>query len=164
MQNTRPSFFSRTYLINPKFQWRVIFFGVSIGGFVLALTYVFMQYFFSSCEANLISAGIPAQNAMFDFLKQQRAQMDSLFIVIICFTLVVSTVIGVFLSHRVAGPIYRITKHLQGIATGEPAKPLRFRDGDYFMELADAYNATLAKGPSVAPSHSIKPSENIDPD
>ena len=157
MQNLRPSFFSRTYLINPKFQWRVIFFGISIGGFVLALTYVFMLYFFSSCEANLASARIPTQNPMWDFLRQQRAQMDGLFLVTVCFTLVVSTVVGVFLSHRVAGPIYRITKHLQGIATGEPARPLRFREGDYFIELADAFNATLTKDSPM--DHAKDPNE-----
>ena len=48
-----------------------------------------------------------------------------------------------FLSHKVAGPIYKLTMYLQNIRnTGEITK-LKFRDGDNFMELAEEINMTM---------------------
>jgi hypothetical protein len=49
------------------------------------------------------------------------------------------------LSHRWVGPIYRLRTALQALAMGEPVKPLTFRAGDYWKELADGFNAVLTR-------------------
>jgi methyl-accepting chemotaxis protein len=48
--------------------------------------------------------------------------------------------IGVFLLHRIAGPIYRLKTHMLGIVAGEAPRPLRFRDDDQLRDLADLFN------------------------
>jgi hypothetical protein len=50
---------------------------------------------------------------------------------------------GVVLSHKVAGPLARLRRHMRKVAKGEHSGPVVFRDGDFFGELADAYNAQL---------------------
>lgn len=47
------------------------------------------------------------------------------------------------LSHRIAGPIYRMQTHLLRIKKNGVLKPVQFRKKDFFFELAEAYNASL---------------------
>lgn len=60
--------------------------------------------------------------------------------------------IGIAASHRVAGPAYRLTKHLEAIAAGGPVRPCKAREHDELPELFDALNAALERlAPSVDP-------------
>ena len=47
------------------------------------------------------------------------------------------------LSHRVVGPLVRVRHTLQEMAAGEAVRPLKFREGDYLLELRDDFNAML---------------------
>ncbi|MBX9788917.1 MAG: HAMP domain-containing protein [Pirellulales bacterium] len=49
------------------------------------------------------------------------------------------------LSNRVVGPIVRLRSALRALARGERLQPIRFRDGDFFGELAEEFNAVLAQ-------------------
>ncbi|MFK8112504.1 MAG: hypothetical protein AB8B91_09885 [Rubripirellula sp.] len=44
------------------------------------------------------------------------------------------------LTNRFAGPVFRLRREMERLAKGEPAYALSFRDGDYWMELADLFN------------------------
>jgi hypothetical protein len=57
--------------------------------------------------------------------------------------LITSTIAGVLFSHRIAGPIYKLQKHFNGTAKSHGYSEVRFRKGDFFQELADAYNNHL---------------------
>ena len=50
------------------------------------------------------------------------------------------------LSHRFAGPIVRLRRALQEVADGQQPVRLKFRDGDFWKELADDYNVLIDKG------------------
>ena len=52
-------------------------------------------------------------------------------------------VIGIYASHRIAGPIYRIEKFLDGMASGEFSTPLRLRKKDELINLADGINRAV---------------------
>lgn len=44
------------------------------------------------------------------------------------------------LTNRFAGPVFRLRREMQRLANGEEAYPLGFRDGDYWVEMADLFN------------------------
>ena len=44
------------------------------------------------------------------------------------------------ITHRIAGPIYRLRKAMGKILAGETVGAVRFRDGDYFHEIAEEFN------------------------
>lgn len=48
-------------------------------------------------------------------------------------------------SNRVTGPLYRLRQEMKKLASGqgEEVHPLRFRDGDFWGDLADEYNRIL---------------------
>ncbi|QDV09397.1 hypothetical protein Poly30_49550 [Planctomycetes bacterium Poly30] len=55
------------------------------------------------------------------------------------------TCIGIVLTHRVAGPAYRMTEHCKAIAEGQPATPCKIRKHDELHELCDALNAAIER-------------------
>jgi hypothetical protein len=48
-------------------------------------------------------------------------------------------------SHRFVGPIYRLRRTLNQLASGEPVETLKFRDKDQWRHLAEEFNAALTK-------------------
>jgi hypothetical protein len=62
---------------------------------------------------------------------------------------------GLVVSHRIVGPIFRITRHIIEVTQGKTHSPVSLRKGDYFQELAEAYNTLLKK-------HVFKDSDNKD--
>jgi signal transduction histidine kinase len=49
------------------------------------------------------------------------------------------------LSHRVAGPLYRMEKELDEIIAGNKSAPIKLRKKDEFKILADKINKLIAK-------------------
>ncbi len=44
------------------------------------------------------------------------------------------------LSHRFTGPLVRLRREMGRLADGEAVQPLRFRDHDFWQDLADRFN------------------------
>ena len=57
--------------------------------------------------------------------------------------LVVISVIGIFYSHRLIGPVYRMTVDLKRRLTGDDNVRIRLRKKDKYQELADTINGLL---------------------
>jgi hypothetical protein len=58
-------------------------------------------------------------------------------------------------TNRMTGPIFRLRRALKEVADGLPAKPLNFREHDFWRELAVDFNraaARAAAAPSTFPS------------
>lgn len=66
--------------------------------------------------------------------------MNLIFLISAFIMALVLSIYGLFISHRVAGPIYHLEKDLEALAKGEPFKELKFRKGDYFHSLAEKHN------------------------
>jgi hypothetical protein len=49
------------------------------------------------------------------------------------------------LSHRFAGPMLRFRRAMRDLGRGEQVEPLRFRDGDFWQEMAAEFNAVLQR-------------------
>jgi hypothetical protein len=49
------------------------------------------------------------------------------------------------LSNRFAGPLYRLRREMRRLGAGETVKPIHFRDGDFWLEFADEFNAVAKR-------------------
>jgi hypothetical protein len=49
------------------------------------------------------------------------------------------------LSHRFSGPVLRLRRMMRELAGGEDPGELRFRDGDFWMELGDHFNGVRSR-------------------
>jgi len=70
-------------------------------------------------------------------------------LVVMVFLLPLFVVDTIKLSHRFAGPIFSLRRAMRDVAAGQPPRKLQFRDGDFWHDLADDYNAMIAR---LAPS------------
>lgn len=80
----------------------------------------------------------------FEFLEQQRSAMNWIFLVLSLFIFVFLTAFGLFFSHRIAGPIERFRVYFQNLKNGVEPKRFNMREGDFFKDLAEAYNQSLS--------------------
>lgn len=85
---------------------------------------------------------LPAGSSSIDFQEIQKGAMFLLFMIIIA-VLCLTFVAGIIISHKIAGPMYKMTMFLQKIREGGAIHELTFRDGDQFEEVAEELNETL---------------------
>ena len=57
--------------------------------------------------------------------------------------LLIVIIISAFLSHKLAGPVYRFEQVCKAIAKGDFSQRVRLRKGDFFTELQDDFNAMM---------------------
>jgi nitrogen fixation/metabolism regulation signal transduction histidine kinase len=75
---------------------------------------------------------------------------------VMVFLLPVFVMDTVKLSHRFAGPIISLRRAMREIAEGKPARKVQFRKQDFWLDLADDYNAVAARLNGESESHSSK--------
>lgn len=133
------SYSRKIYLINPKFQYRLSLYA-AILVFVTGLIYPFTVY----ALLNAISANFAINNP--EIAKYYTDKRDILIFLLaglhIGFS-ILTFFVCIFFSHRIAGPLYKLQKHLLSIREGFKPGRLFFRKGDYFQEVADDLNDTI---------------------
>ncbi|HXH73432.1 MAG TPA: hypothetical protein VNJ08_00600 [Bacteriovoracaceae bacterium] len=135
----------KDFFINPKFQFSVIANFLALSLITISSFYAANFWFFYKFTQLGKNMGLPADHVFFQFIQTQKDQMNWIFIGV---SILVSGILfmgGVLLSHKVAGPIYRLCQHLKAIETGGEVKPITFRKGDYFLEIVDHLNPILEK-------------------
>ncbi len=56
------------------------------------------------------------------------------------------------LTNRFAGPVFRLQCSMKDLAEGKDVKPISFREGDYWLELAESFNGIAARLKSKHPT------------
>lgn len=134
-----------SYIINPKFQIKMIFIciwpliGISIANYVAVMT------FFSELRSQGESAGYSADHVFFQFLNKQQQSLSLYLGISFAVAILVFFVLGFYFSHKVAGPLYRMRKSLQDMAANNTLVPITFRQGDYFQDVKDSFNQLVEK-------------------
>jgi methyl-accepting chemotaxis protein len=67
------------------------------------------------------------------------------FLLVMVFLMPVFVMDAVKLSHRFAGPIFSLRRAIRRVAAGEAPRKLKFRERDFWRDLAEDYNAMLSK-------------------
>ena len=130
----------RTYVINKKFQFSVLGWVTAISVFVTLANYLGLSFFFNKMRALAVGAQLNSNHVYFKFLSEQEAIMWKIFMYIAVASAIMIIVGGIFLSHQIAGPLYRLTQHLKSHKKNENVPALKFRKGDYFPEIEEAFN------------------------
>lgn len=55
-------------------------------------------------------------------------------------------------SNRFAGPLVRLRRSMRALARGDHVEPIRFREGDFWQEFADEFNAIAARVQGETPT------------
>jgi quinol-cytochrome oxidoreductase complex cytochrome b subunit len=131
-------------LINPRFQYSVMAYSIILFFIVIIILYASHNHFFNVFIDHAKEAGLADNHIYFKFLNEQKRIMNKVFFFsgITCF--LVLFLGGLYISNKIAGPLYRLTNFLKAYQAHDKT-PLQFRKGDYFIEVQDAVNEFIAK-------------------
>ena len=103
------------WFIYPEIQFKIILYCVSIVGLALSVTCLAIQEYFVEFQVLLIKSGYSVEHPFFAFLSQQRQTLAWLYLGIAGLSIVIGTVLGALISHRIVGPMLRMHRHLLDI-------------------------------------------------
>jgi hypothetical protein len=137
----------RIYLINPKFQLK---FSLYICALIFLSSIIYPITIFELLSSFLDFASknvhkLPEFKSLTVNLEEKR---NNLIIVLVLWQLGftgLAFVVNIFLTHKVAGPLFKLKKFFQAIVDGEDNGKLYFRNGDYFPDVAVSYNEAMDK-------------------
>ena len=137
----------KNYFINPKFQSKITLYFL---GFTLATSAIFFVSNFLFVEKLMslgTDLGLSENHIYFKFISKQS---KSLYVFNGIATIVIfigQITFGIFLSHKIAGPLYRLTKETVKISEGksESVTEIKHRNGDFFPEVYSAVNKLIQK-------------------
>jgi signal transduction histidine kinase len=126
----------RIKIIKPRLQLKLV--GVFVG---LAALSVLLQSVLLANRLTNLSVNVPVGG---QYLVDAMPSIISE-ILIFTFGLVLPLIfaVGVLITHRIAGPIYRFEEHLKDLVAGRYVGPCRIRTGDELQELCDAINGAV---------------------
>ena len=137
----------RSLLINPRFQWTLIGYAAFVAVLILMAVYGLFSLGFHEFKEIGVKADFSPDHVYFQFLSLQEATFLRVLGGIAVLVAAILILGGLIISHKIAGPIYRMQKEMNSMESGKPPalKKITFRKGDYFPELAQSFNQLVDK-------------------
>lgn len=130
------------FLINRPFQMRFSFYVCS---WLFALSFVYpiiiynlFNYLARYLQLDPNGPGLAA-------IQGTRKEVLLLLVVFQVIFLIITFMISVFLSHRIAGPLYKLKSFFRQNGDGKLSPEIHFREHDHFKDVADEYNQMLSR-------------------
>ncbi len=135
----RLPFYRRQYLVNKKLQFQISFvmvLEVALVTFSMSLILVYINDYYLGLITYFIGSAEAEQISLTDISKGMHFFLFGSVIA----TSIIFSVIGIFLSHRVAGPLFRLKKHMSFVRNGNYSHEIKFRKKDQLHDMADSFN------------------------
>ena len=132
------------FLVMPAFQIKFMIYIICFTVFGIAVLYASNYFYFERLIAQGQELGLASDRVYFEFVQNQKSLLNMSFFSVSVIVFAGLLIAGLALSHKIAGPVYRIQSYLQCLyREGEPPGKLKFRDGDFFPEVADLVNGLV---------------------
>lgn len=128
-------------LIDPNFQYRVIKWMMALSLAPICVFFSAHYYYFWKLKRLGQNLGLNEDHVYFRFIDTQGQELLMIFILCAILTGIIVGAFGLFFSHKVAGPIYRLRAYFREM----PDSKLSFREGDFFNDLPNVINDSLEK-------------------
>ncbi|OFZ54729.1 MAG: hypothetical protein A2428_00890 [Bdellovibrionales bacterium RIFOXYC1_FULL_54_43] len=132
-----PAYRRGIFLINGRFQIRFAIY-VCTGLFALSFIYPVIIYNLFGYFLNYLR--VDPSGPAFPVIEKTRMEILWFLIFFQAIVMALAFLISIFISHRIAGPLYKLGRFFQQAKTGNLTEELAFRKKDHFPELADQYN------------------------
>ena len=127
----------RNFLINKPFQLR---FSLFVCAWVVAMSFIYPLIIQQIYEGLVhYAATDPSAPPVQKLIESKQDLMDWLLAIQAAF-ICIAFVVSIFVSHRIAGPLYKLRLFMKKAQEGRLSEPVYFREGDYFKELAVEFN------------------------
>jgi signal transduction histidine kinase len=134
-------FHQRQLIINKDVQWAIIIYSIILG-FAVAI------------GSRILETVSDEQTFVFSDPQHSKILVFSIIFLFFVFILLY----GLYLTNRIAGPLYRLKKQMENLLEGKDAEDLQFRKNDFFKEFSGLFNR-LAEKQRMLDSRQAKKSE-----
>lgn len=134
----------KRYLIDPNFQIKIIILFLFLSFSILTIIYLFDTYYFEYFIQKGKDIDLEKGHVYYRLLQEQKKKMDTVFLYLSITLTIFVLIFGVFLSHKIAGPLYRLRIFFKE-KEYEDGIPLVFRKGDFFQDIPKIVNQSLRK-------------------
>jgi hypothetical protein len=131
----------KTKLISPRLQLRMA--GVVV---LCSASALLIQYSFLRSELVVLASGDSALAAEVTGVLRETIVLSAALWLPMMFGL------WILYTHRLAGPLHRMGRHLESVAAGERPGPCHLRDGDQLHDLCENMNRALDAAYATDPS------------
>lgn len=136
----------KNYLINPRLQLSVLAVSLALSFLLCATAYAFFSLYFGNLQEALAAAGIGPGHPLHEYLLIQKSKLESILATVSALMLVFNTVVLSVLTHRIAGPVYRMHRAMESLLRGEGQKHFKLREGDFFRDTAAQLDEICRRG------------------
>ena len=137
--NAQHNYKRKIFIINKKYQFRYLF--IIISTMLISVASVYFTTFYVIWNKVIDEFFfVPEASKK---LAEIFVQTSQLLVIPILLLAVIFTAIGIILSHKVAGPIFRVERVAQELSKGNLDIRVKFRKGDELHELADSLNEMI---------------------
>jgi signal transduction histidine kinase len=135
----------KQYLVNTRLQLTLIL-GANALAIISALLLITLMYYAQThVESYVTALNLRPGHPALQYIAEEQRQFERMAILVIFVQLLVFNVTALLLSHRLAGPLYRLERHLKQVGEGGEPADVHFRKGDLYRELADECNKVMAR-------------------
>lgn len=138
MANKKRNF--RNILIEPAFQIKLLSYFIYLFFLLTLSLYSTIYLFFFRLKQKALNVGIPPEHVFFRFISNEKADMDLMFIGLALFHLLLLIGLGFVVSHRIAGPIFKLKRYLKEEIKSD-APQFRLRKKDFLRDFEPIVNA-----------------------
>lgn len=145
----------KKFLINQNFQLQFMASLVIVSVISMAIIYIANDYFFHSYVLRGQALNLPPDHPFFLMIHEQKLFMTRVFIIVAGAISTLAGLWGLFYSHKIAGPLYRLHQYFSDAAkTAQPLeKKIYFREDDFFQEIPDSINNYIDSVERRAPNN-----------
>jgi HAMP domain-containing protein len=129
----------RQYISHKKFQFRLVGTLLILVLIATLVTTVINHYFLLSSMVDFTMEYGRGPTGMELLVASVRPLA-----IILPVVFVVLAIMVVFISHRIAGPLYRLKQYMEKIENGDYSVTLKFRQNDAIHDVADSFNRMVA--------------------
>ncbi len=130
-------------LIYPRFQLLLLLVNFLTVLLVIVITEYQMLNFFKHMRALGEKAGFGQFHAYYKFVSLQESTIVSGIFLSLGICLLFSTIVYLIISHKVSGPMIRLSNFFKKMSDTKQIDKLQFRKYDFFSDLPDTINEAL---------------------
>jgi methyl-accepting chemotaxis protein len=132
----------RTILIDPGFQIR---FSIYVVSWIFVLSVIYPVLIYQIFE-HFVEFIIPTSHpALMEAVDKEKSKIIVLLTLLHGLLMGIVFLLSIFLSHRIAGPIYKLKQFIHSALQGNFRTDLTFRKSDHFKELGEEFNILMKK-------------------
>jgi hypothetical protein len=137
MQNKRQI---KNFLINPAFQFKFALIP-AISSIIAVIIAIFIcTFYLKNAYFQFMNASTDYSPELVNYFTDQLNTTILILTISLTSLIIIIVFMGIYLTHKVAGPIYKMEKHIEKILREKSLEPLYFREGDEFQDLALKFN------------------------